>query len=306
MSKSISNFILSELKDKKAKKLFTKNITEFYLYFRTKYLSNHNVIYNESNLFTFQDKLNYLVIHESPKYKSFIVDKIRLRGYCKKILGKNICVPILKIYNNVEDIDFNKLPSKFVMKYNHGSGMNIICENKKIFNITLAKKLLYQWKNINYGLYTTEFQYLYVKRRIFIEKFLTKNIIDYKFYCFNGNPKFILAKKALENNESIIIKNYYDLEWKFIELEKNEKNFTQKYMISKPNNLKLMIKYAKLLSQEFVFVRVDLYEINNHVFLGELTFTPLNGFKNWKNENISIELGKFINIKRIKKYLFNK
>ena len=302
VSESYSNFNISELKDDKERKLFTKNLTEFYIYARTKYLMEHKVNYNESNLITFQDKLNYLVIHESPQYKSFIVDKIRLSDYSKKILGKNICVPIIKIYDNIEDINFKDLPNKFVMKYNHGSGMNIICQDKKKFDLHKAKKKLYKWKNINYGLFTTEFQYMYVKRKIYIEKFLQKSVIDYKVYCFNGNPKFILAKIPLKKKK---LKNYYDLEWKYIKIDKHQKNLTQLHKFIKPNNLKLMLRYSKLLSQEFVFVRVDLYEINNQVFLGELTFTPMNSFKNWKDKNTSIRIGNLIDIKRIKKYLFN-
>jgi len=242
------------------------------------------------------------MIHESPQYKSLIVDKIKLRDYSIKILGKNICVPILKIYDNIEDIDFTDLPDKFVMKYNHGSGMNIICEDKYKFDINLAKNKLYIWKNLNYGLLNTEFQYIFVKRKIFIEKFLKKNMVDYKIYCFNGKPKFILAKKTLYQTKRITIKNYYNLEWKTIILEKDQNNSTP---ISKPNKLKLMLKYAKLLSKEFVFVRVDLYEFNNKIYLGELTFTPCNGFKSWKNNNTSIKLGKLIDVTKIKHYLFN-
>ena len=300
---TFSNFNIAELKDEKERKLFITNLTEFYLYYRKKYLLKYKILYNESDLLTFQDKLNYLAIHESPQYKSIIVDKIRLHDYSKKILGKDICVPILKIYNNIENIDFNHLPDKFVMKYNHGSGMNIICDDKAKFDIENAKKKLYIWKNINYGLLTAEFQYMFVKKRILVEKLLEKNLIDYKIYCFNGNPEFILTKKKYNNT---IIKNYYNLEWKCIILEQDSNNFNQIYKIPKPKNLSLMIKYAKLLSQEFVFVRVDLYEINNQVFLGELTFTPCNGFKTWINMNTTIRLGKLLNIKRIRNYLFNK
>ena len=302
-SETLSNFNLTELKYEKERKLFTKNLTEFYLYARAKFLLKHKIIYNESNLLTFQDKLTYLAIHESPQYKSIIVDKIGLRDYSKKILGKDICVPILKIYNNIENINFNDLPKKFVMKYNHGSGMNIICDDKTKLDIEEAKKKLSKWKKINYGLLTTEFQYMYVKKRILVEKFLKKKIIDYKIYCFNGKPEFILTKKKYNNT---IIKNYYNLDWKLIVLEKARNNFANIYKIPKPKNLSLMIRYANLLSQEFVFVRVDLYDINNQIFLGELTFTPCNGFKTWININTNIKLGKLINIKKIKNYLFNK
>ena len=87
-----------------------------------------NKNYDESNLITFQNKLNYLIIHESPEYKGNIIDKIKLSDYSKKILGKDICIPILKTYNNVDEINIDELPDKFVLKCNHGSGMNIFCK----------------------------------------------------------------------------------------------------------------------------------------------------------------------------------
>ena len=116
----------------------------------------------KSELVTIQDKLNYLLIHESPDMKSKISDKILLHDYSIKKLGKDICVPIIKIYDNANDIKLEDLPDKFVLKCNHGSGMNIICDNKTEFDLNLAKKRLNQWKSINYGLTSTIF-----KRNIF-------------------------------------------------------------------------------------------------------------------------------------------
>ena len=81
----------------------------------------------------------------------------KLHDYSIRILGKDICVPILKINDNISEINFNGLPNKFFMKYNHGSGMNIICQNKKDLNFSRVIKKLNEWKNLNYGLYTTEF-----------------------------------------------------------------------------------------------------------------------------------------------------
>ena len=105
--------------------MYLKNKTEFYLKLRKNFLRKNHVVYNESNIISYQDKLNWLVIHESPQYKSFLVDKLKLRDYSKRILGKDICVPLLKIYENEKDIKFGELPNKFVLKLNHGYGMNI-------------------------------------------------------------------------------------------------------------------------------------------------------------------------------------
>ena len=125
--------------------LYIENREKFYLKGREYIVNRPDYIYNESNLVTFQDKLNYLLIHESPENKTEIVDKILLRNYTIKKLGKDICAPILKIYNNVDEINLDELPEKFVLKCNHGSGMNIICRDKKTFNLTDAKQKLKKW-----------------------------------------------------------------------------------------------------------------------------------------------------------------
>ena len=118
---------LSEiLKNDDEIKLYMKDKIQFFINKRTKYLKQNNIDYNESSLVTFQDKLNYLIIHESPEYKSNLVDKIKLHQYSKKIIGKDICVPILKIYDDANEIDFDELPNQFVLKLNHGSAMNIL------------------------------------------------------------------------------------------------------------------------------------------------------------------------------------
>ena len=261
---------------------------------------------NESNLITIQEKLKYLMIHESPDYKSNIVDKILVHEYSKKILGKDICVPIIKIYEDITDIKKEELPDKFVLKCNHGSGMNILCNNKSNFDIENAKSMLKNWKNINYGLMNSEFQYINIKKKIFAEIYLKDNIEDYKIYCFHGIPKFIRVQKKLEGIDGKI-NNYYDLNWKLTDIETGLPGFYRRpdIIFEKPNNFDLMLEYSKKLSEEFVFVRVDLYNINGKIYLGEMTFSPSNFQFQLKNRKQSIELGKLIDINKIKKYLFN-
>ena len=262
--------------------------------------------YNESILITIQDKINYLTIHESPDFKSNIIDKIRVHEYSKKILGKDICVPLLKIYENEDEININELPNKFVLKCNHGSGMNIFCNDKSTFNIEISKKKLKEWKNINYGIFSSEFQYINVKAKIFAETYLKRNIEDYKIYCFHGEPKFIRVQKKIKGINGKL-NNYYDLNWELTDIETGLASFYRRkdIIIPKPKNLDLMIFYAKKLSSEFAFVRVDFYNIKGKIFLGELTFTPSNSVFKLKNNEQSIYIGKFIDIKKIKNYLFN-
>ena len=277
----------------------------FYTKARQIYIQEHNMTYKESNLVTIQDKLNYLTIHESPDYKSKLADKINLHRYSKKVLGKDICVPILKIYNDSNEINLNELPDKFVLKCNHGVGMNIICNNKNKFNLTKAKDLLNNWMSINYGEVSFEFQYLNIKHSIFAQQFLKDDIEDYKVYCFHGEPKFISAQINIEGNNKII--NYYDLDWKLTDIETGFPYYYRvpNFIFEKPKKINLMIEYAKKLSSEFVFVRVDFYEINEIVYLRELTFTPFNANFRLKNIEQSIYLGNLINITKIKNRFFN-
>ena len=144
---------------------------------------------NDSNLLTIQEKLKYLLVHESPDFKSKIVDKILLHNYSIQKIGVDICVPIIKIYNNSKDIKLEELPDKFVLKCNHGSGMNILCNNKSNFNFDKAKFDLNNWMKVNYGLRMSEFQYLNVDRKIFAEVYL-KDIL------FSWNSKIYKSSKA--------------------------------------------------------------------------------------------------------------
>ena len=198
--------------------LYIENKTQFFIKGRQKHMRAIGLDYNESKIITIQDKLNWLLIHDSPEAKSDIVDKILLRNYSIKILGKDICVPLIKIYKNITEINLDDLPDKFVLKCNHGSGMNIICNNKSNFNLKKAKLKLEKWMKINYGLRNYEYQYIYVKKKIFAETFLKDNLTDYKFYCFNGLPKLckVQSKYKIKN---IKMYHYYNMNWEITDIE---------------------------------------------------------------------------------------
>ena len=279
--------------------LYIDNREKFYLKGREYIMKQQNKNFNISNVLTIQDKLNYLLVHESPENKSEIVDKILLRNYSTKIIGRDLCVPILKIYNNVDEINLSELPDKFVLKCNHGSGMNIVCKNKEKFNLEEAKNKLKKWMNINYGLASFEYQYINIKRKIFAEKYLTDDIIDYKVNCFNGEPKLIRIKRHVNG---VNVNNFYDLNWTLTNIEFNYSDFKRDVSIktNKPINFEKMLDYARKLSNKFCFCRVDFYEVDNVLYLGEMTFSPTNVEMNFNNRSISLYLGNFLNISKIK------
>lgn len=281
-------------------KLYIENKTEFKIRGRQRVMEICGKIYNDSNISTIQDKLNWILIHDNPEYKSKMTDKILLHEYSKKILGKDICVPILKVYNSSKEINLDELPEKFVLKCNHGCGMNILCNNKSNLDLMNAKNKLDEWLNINYGLKTLEYQYINIQRKIFAEKYLVDNIIDYKVYCFNGEPKFIRVQKNLPDNITKV-NNYYNLDWTLNEIETGlGSHYVRRpdIIFEKPKNLDLMIEYAKKLSAEFIFVRVDLYELNETIYLGEMTFSPSNIIFNCKDMNQSLYLGSLLDISK--------
>ena len=142
--------------------------TKRYYNLRVHYLKKSKRKYNEKKLITFSDKINWLIIHDTKLLKGKCADKILLHKYSKRVLGKDICNKILKIYHNVNQINLNDLPKKFVLKTNHGSGYNIIVQNKSDFDFLNAKKLLSKWMSYDYGKRTTEFHYSFINKRIFI------------------------------------------------------------------------------------------------------------------------------------------
>ena len=276
--------------------LYFENKEKFYAKGREYKMSRIGNPFNQSNIITFQDKLNYLLIYEEPENKTKIVDKILLRNYSQEILGKDICNKILKIYNNVDEINLDELPDKFVIKCNHGSGMNIFCEDKSKFDLSREKYKLNEWMNINYGLQNFEYQYLNVERKIFAEKYLEKDIINYKFSCFNGEPKLIRVKTVINGTK---IYNIYYTNWTISNIELDDEKYIVSNIFKKPINLEKMIEYSKLLSSKFCYCRVDFYEVNKTILLGEITFTPFNAQVKYKGNETQIYLGNLINISQI-------
>jgi len=283
------NYYLSFLHKIKINKYYQKRIKYIKLFIRK---------YNESNLITFEDKLNWLAIHDSNILKGKCADKILLHYYSKRKLGKDICNKIFKIYQSEKEINISELPNQFVLKANHGSGFNIIVEDKRKFNLTKAKFLLKKWMKIDYGVKGTEFYYSFINRKIFVEEYIGKSLKNYKFLCYNGKPKYVYV--SIKDGK-YKYRNFYDMNWEFMPFHCLSKPHP-KYHYPKPKLFKLMKKYAIILSKDFKFVRVDLYELENEIRLGELTFIPMNSFFYCKNKKHEIELGKDLIINNNNKY----
>jgi len=254
---------------------------------------------NLENPKTFNEKLQWLKLYnKNPKYTD-MVDKYEVRKYIADTIGEKYLIPIINIYNSVEEIDFEKLPDKFVLKTTHDSGTVIICKDKGSFDKNKAKLKLKKRLKRKYFYLFREWPYKNVKPRIIAEKYMTnksqETLIDYKFFCFNGEPKimFVVIDRGKETKC-----NFYDMKFNKLDIQQCYPNFSKK--IEKPKQFEKMIELCKILSKDIPHVRVDFYIINDKIYFGELTFFDSAGLEQFFPEKYNIILGNYIDIKNLK------
>ena len=248
--------------------------------------------YNESNLITFEDKMNWIAIHDVRRLKGKCSDKILLHQYSKRILKKDICNKILKIYDDPYKINISELPNQFVLKTNHGSGFNIIVENKTTLDINSTKNKLYNWLQVDYGYGTGEFHYSFIKRKVFVEEYIGDSLNNYKFFSYHSIPTFVYLSKKFNDTK---YRTFYDMNWNKLDFD----CISRKDPINiypKPKTFELMKKYVHKLSKPFKFARIDLYEYKGNIRLGEITFLPMNSHFFCKKPEHMIELGRYLKL----------
>lgn len=241
----------------------------------------------------FNEKIVYLMLNEFGDKEKNCADKYLVRNYVKSKKLENILTKLYGKYEDANDIEFNSLPSEYVLKTNHGCGCTIIKRKNSNLDIKNTINMLNKSLKKNYAKETLEYQYEKIKPCILCEEYLKENgmvsPIDYKIFCFNGKAKFILV---CGDRDTKVKKIYYDLQW-------NKLNCTKEKQIGdfeKPMNFEKMIEYAEKLSEDFKFVRVDLYNINGNIYFGELTFTPRGGINTTIKQEYLDKWGSYIKI----------
>lgn len=206
-------------------------------------------------------------------------DKYEVREYIKSKGLNNILVDLYAVYENPNQIKLDELPERFVIKTTNGSGTNILCRDKSTLSLEQIKSDLAVWlKRDNYAV-GREWSYKGITPKIIIEEYLEDNdnkfdgINDYKFLCFNGKPKYVVLDVDRHIGHK---RNIYDIDWNYIDVSTDHENFGD--VVKRPEGYEEMVKVAKVLSQDFPFVRVDLYYTNKKVYFGELTFYPWTGY----------------------------
>ena len=244
-----------------------------YLYLKYLYKKKLGKKLNLQNPQTFNEKIQYLKLYYRNDLLTICADKLRVREYVSEKINEDILVPLLWVGEDPTHIPFETLPDSFVIKTNHGSGMNIIVKDKNKINKEEIAKKIKKWLKINFYKFYKEWSYKNIKRKIIIEQYLGDNVNDFKIFVFNNSAQFILV---VFDRYAYNVRNFYNLKWELLDIKYCYNNSTK--VIAKPYNLKKMINYAEILSDKFPFVRVDFYEIDRKLYFGEMTFYPNAGF----------------------------
>ena len=228
---------------------------------------------------TFNEKLNWLKLYDHNPIYTKMVDKYEAKKYVADIIGEEYIIPTFGVWDKAEDIDFDSLPDKFVLKATHDSGRVIICKDKssldKIWAVQEMRKSLHR----NFYAVTREWPYKNVKPRIIAEKLLEDNsgndIADYKVHNFNGHPEVILVCRNRFKNTGLT-EDFFDAKWTHLDVSRpDHPNAT--VIEGKPKELSKMLKFSKRLSQNYPFLRTDFYCVNDHIYFGEITLYPASG-----------------------------
>lgn len=266
------------------------------------YYGNFKKMANLSNPKTLNEKICWLKlnVYKNNQLISDCADKLKVRDYVAKYDDK-ILNEIYGVWNRSEDINWESLPNKFVIKLNHGAGYNIVCKDKNSFDIKSAEKKIDKWLNHDFWKIAAELQYKNIEKKIIAEKFIetSDNELpnDYKIYCFHGIPKYIMScEERIKNNAKFY---YFDLEGNLLPYSDDSiAAINEKKQIALPDNFTEMIKIAKKLSKDFEFVRVDLYSEFEKIIFGELTFTPGAGVDSERIPEVDLLLGELLNLER--------
>lgn len=249
---------------------------------------------------TFTEKIQWLKINDRRDRYVRLVDKYTVREYVKICIGECYLIPLLGMWKNTDDINWDMLPDKFVIKCNHdGGGSSVcICRNKKTFNIQKVTDKLNSRLKTNAYWYGREWPYKNVSPCILAEKLLEEEngeeLKDYKFYCFNGRALYCQVIADRNAKETI---DFFDRDWKhqeFIGLNSMAEPAIKP--IIKPVNYEKMLELADSLSKDIPFVRVDFYNIKGQIYFGEMTFYPASGFGKFSPSKWNQIMGNYLHL----------
>ena len=257
---------------------------------------------NWKNPQTFSEKIQWLKLYDRKAEYSSIVDKYSVKQYVADKIGEEYIIPTLGVWEHPEDIEWDKLPNEFVLKTTHGGGSSgvVICKDKNTLDKSAAIQILSRGLDSNIYKTLREWPYKNVHKRIIAEKFITSqknkdgDLIDYKFFCFNGKPFYCQVISGRSFHSMAI--DFYDRNWNHQPLHEPKIYPHSKFNNEKPKTFDDMWTLATVLSEGHPFLRVDFYEVDEKIYFGELTFYPTSGFGGFDPEEWDYKFGQLIKL----------
>lgn len=253
---------------------------------------------NLDNPQTFNEKLQWLKIHNRKPEYTTMVDKYAAKQYVADRIGSQYIIPTLGVWDHFDDIDFDALPDQFVLKCTHDSGGLVICKDKSRLDKKAAKRKIEHCLRRKYYYVHREWPYKDVKPRIIAEKYMTngtsEELNDYKLMCFNGKVKATFVCSSRFSKDGLKV-TFYDTNWNRLPFERYT-HPASKTEITKPRTYNEMVTLAERLAQDIPFIRADFYEISGKTYFGELTFFPASGFEGFRPEEWDKTLGDWIKL----------
>lgn len=253
---------------------------------------------NLKNPQSFNEKLQWLKLYDRRPEYTTMVDKYAVKKYVADRIGEQYIIPTIGVWERFEDIDFDMLPTQFVLKCTHDSGGLTICRDKSKFDIESAKKKIDRSLKRNYYYSGREWPYKNVRPRIIAEQYMedseTGELRDYKFFCFNGEVKalFIASERQSKSTETRF--DFFDANFNHLPITNGHPNADTPPQ--KPKCFEEMKRLASLLSKNIPHVRVDFYETNGRVYFGELTFSHWSGFVPFSPKEWDYTFGSWIKL----------
>ena len=268
-----------------------------------KLLFRHRVGYslNLDNPQTYNEKMCWLKVYDHNSLYTLLADKYEVKRFVADTIGEEYIVKCYGVWDSPEKIDYDILPNSFVIKGTHDSSGAIICRDKSTFDINTVSEKYKKIFRINYYWKGREWPYKNIQPRIIVDRFLDDNtaensnisLRDYKFWCFNGVPKYMYCTVKDKN----IYENFYDMDfnpvmWINHGFPRHIPEFT------KPKNFEKMVELAGILSKKCgaAFVRVDFFNVEGKIYFGEFTFYDWGGLRPFASKDIDLKLGQLIKL----------
>lgn len=268
------------------------------LFIKLKYRFTLGMRLHLKNPVTYNEKLQWLKLYDRNPIYSTMVDKYEAKGYVANIIGEKYVIPTIGVWDSVDDIDWSVLPNQFVLKCTHDSGGLVICKDKTHFDYESAKTKINNAIKRNYFYRSREWPYKNLKPRIIAEQYMedkkTKELRDYKFFCFNGIMKalFIATERQSKDDETKF--DFFDADFRHLDVRNGHPNAT--IPPAKPESFEEMKNLAEKLSAKIPHLRVDFYEVNGKVYFGELTFFHWSGLMPFEPEEWDYKFGEWITL----------